>query len=359
MRYAQGGGVDAAGRARREALRLEAAALFVQGVSAEQVAVRLRVSERSAYRWKTAWVAGGSKALSSKGPLGPACRLSPRLQAKLAAMLEQGLAAHGWDDQVWTGARVATLIGRMFHKSYSPSAAIRLMRRLGFTPQMPTRRAVQRDEAAVAAWRAPGGRWTSARQRLAAVTGAYLCFEDEAGQSLTPPRSRTWGRRGVTPVVTVNGRSSGRVSIAGLIAVRPGARTRWFYRLRVHRPGRRTERRSLSERDCIGLIDAAHQQLNAPIILIWDRLNTHVSRKMKLMIDARQWLTVILLPAYAPDLNPVEWAWAHLKRRLANLAAGTLNRLEALIRTQMKSLQHRPDLLDGFITGTGLTFEPQ
>lgn len=190
------------------------------------------------------------------------------------------------------------------------------------------------------------------------MTGAYLCFEDEAGQNLTPPRSRTWGRRGRTPIVKVNGRSSGRISIAGMIATRPGLRTRWFYRLRVHRPGRRKERKSLSERDYIGLLDAAHQQLQAPIILIWDRLNTHVSRTMKEMIAARDWLTVVLLPAYAPDLNPVEWAWAHLKHSIANLTAGTLDRLKALIRNRLKSFQYQPDLLDRFIAGTGLILEP-
>jgi putative transposase len=189
------------------------------------------------------------------------------------------------------------------------------------------------------------------------VTGAYLCFEDEAGQNLTPPRNRTWGRRGVTPVVKVNGRGSGRISIAGMIAARPGQRTRWFHRLRVHRPGRKTERRSLSERDYIGLLDAAHRQLGTPIIVIWDRLNTHVSRRMKDMIAARDWLTVVLLPAYAPDLNPVEWAWAHLKHGLANLTAGTLDRLTALVRSQLKSFQYRPDLLDGFIAGTRLTLD--
>lgn len=143
VRYAQGGGAGAA-----EALRLEAAALFADDVSAEQVAKRLRVSERSAYRWKAAWSAGGAKALSSKGPLGPACRLSSMSQAKLAATLAEGPAAHAWDDQVWTGARVATLIGRRFHKSYSPSAAIRLMRRLGFTPQMPARLPQNRAQVA-------------------------------------------------------------------------------------------------------------------------------------------------------------------------------------------------------------------
>lgn len=84
---------------------MEAAALFAVGVPAEQVAKRLRVSPRSAYRWKAAWTAGGADALASKGPLGPPCRLSPRMQAKLAVMLEAGPAAHGWDDQVWAGAR--------------------------------------------------------------------------------------------------------------------------------------------------------------------------------------------------------------------------------------------------------------
>ncbi|MFE9926827.1 winged helix-turn-helix domain-containing protein [Streptomyces sp. NPDC005774] len=54
---------------------------------------------------------------------------------------------------MWTGARVATLIGRKFHVSYSVSGATRLMRRLGFTPQMPGRRAAERDEQAVAAWK--------------------------------------------------------------------------------------------------------------------------------------------------------------------------------------------------------------
>ncbi|MFJ3099537.1 winged helix-turn-helix domain-containing protein [Streptomyces hydrogenans] len=64
--------------------------------------------------------------------------------------LEQGPAAHGWvEDQVRTAARVATLIGRKFHVSYSVSGATRLMHRLGFSPQVPARRVAERDEQAV------------------------------------------------------------------------------------------------------------------------------------------------------------------------------------------------------------------
>ncbi|MFD5660003.1 transposase [Streptomyces hirsutus] len=64
---------------------------------------------------------------------------------------------------------------------------------------------------------------------------------------------------------------------------------------------------------------------------------------------------MFLLPAHAPDLNPVEGVWVHVRRSLADLAVVALDRLEALVRNRLKHLQYRPDALDGFIAGTGLT----
>uniref|UniRef100_UPI0016697A7E transposase n=1 Tax=Streptomyces albiflavescens TaxID=1623582 RepID=UPI0016697A7E len=183
-----------------------------------------------------------------------------------------------------------------------------------------------------------------------------MCFEDEAGFTRRPPTGRTWGWRGITPVVKVNGRGSGRVSVAGLIAMRPGSRTRLCHRLRRH-TGRKGERRSLSERDYIALVDGVHQLVKAPIVLVWDRLNTHVSHKMRDLIDARAWLTVFTLPAYAPELNAVEYLWAHVKHSLANLASVALGRLAALVCNRLKRLQYRPDVLDGFLAGTGLVID--
>jgi transposase len=149
--------------------------------------------------------------------------------------------------------------------------------------------------------------------RLAAATGAFICFEDEAGQTLRPPRARTWARRGHPPVVTVCGKGSGRVSVAGLVCFKPGSRSRLFYRVRVHR-GRKGERRSLSEAGYAELVTAAHIQLAAPVILIWDNLGTRLSRRMRTFIDAHpDWLTVERLPPYAPELNPVEGVRAHMK----------------------------------------------
>jgi hypothetical protein len=113
--------------------------------------------------------------------------------------------------------------------------------------------------------------------RQAALTGAWTCFEDEAGQSLRPGRARTWAPRGHTPVVRVSG-NAGRLSVAGMACMKPGRPGRLFYRLRVHRR-RKDDRRSMSEADYAHLITAAHRALNAPMIVVWDNLKCATRRR--------------------------------------------------------------------------------
>jgi hypothetical protein len=194
-------------------------------------------------------------------------------------------------------------------------------------------------------------------KKTAADLGAWVCFEDESGQGLRPPRGRTWGRRGHTPVVTVTGGSNKRVSLAALIAVRPGCRPRLIYRVHRRPPGRNDKRKGFTEADYAALLDAAHQQLGGPLIVVWD-LNTHVSAAMSELITARDWLTVFHLPPYAHELNPVELVWSHLKRSLANLAKRNLRELTVLVKTRLRRMQFRAGLLDGFLASTRLDLTP-
>ena len=77
-------------------------------------------------------------------------------------------------------------------------------------------------------------------------------------------------------------------------------------------------------------------------------------------LDAHpDWLTVVRLPAYASDLNPTEGAWSHLKRDLGNLVTCTVDQLAATVKTLLKRIQSRPELIDGFLAQTGLTLKPQ
>ncbi|WP_225101955.1 winged helix-turn-helix domain-containing protein [Streptomyces sp. CoH27] len=152
MRYAQGGGLTDGERAARERIRLQAVARFEGGETNKEIAAGLRVSERSVERWRRAWRERGRAGVVSKGSPGRP-KLSEVQVARLERELERGPLVHGWADQRWTLARVKTLIGRLFHVSYTVEGTWRLLRRYGWSWQQPARRAIERDDAAVEVWR--------------------------------------------------------------------------------------------------------------------------------------------------------------------------------------------------------------
>ena len=153
MRYPDGGGLDAAERARRERVRLAAAEMIEAGASDREVARRFRVTRMPANRWRRALAAGGRAALASKGPGGGPCKLSPAQVRELEAVLEAGPAAQGWEDQCWTLARIAEVVWRLFKVEYTLAGLDLLLHRIGWSVQVPARRAAERDEARIAAWR--------------------------------------------------------------------------------------------------------------------------------------------------------------------------------------------------------------
>jgi len=111
-----------------------------------------------------------------------------------------------------------------------------------------------------------------------------------------------------------------RSSLAGLTCYRPGQRSRLIYRAMVHK-GHKGEKKGFREADFAALVDAAHQQLAGPIVLVWDNLRGHVSAKMKALIAARPWLRVYTLPAYA----------AGNATNLARLAKTKLRKMQPLV----------------------------
>jgi putative transposase len=155
----------------------------------------------------------------------------------------------------------------------------------------------------------------------------------------------------------MTGGSNKRISLAALIAIKPGCRPRLIYRVHTSRPGKE-QRKGFTETGYARLLDAAHQQLGGPVVVVWDNLSSHVSAAMTELIEARGWLTVYQLPPYAHELNPVEPVWSHLKRSLANLAKRNLSQLTDLVRTRLRRMQYRPGLLEGFLASTRLDLTP-
>jgi len=109
------------------------------------------------------------------------------------------------------------------------------------------------------------------------------------------------------------------------------------------------------EADYAALLDAAHQQLGGPIVLVWDNLRMHLAEPLREFIARHaDWLTVFQLPSYSPDLNPQEGIWSLIKRDIGNLAAADLGQITRAVKHRLKRIQYRPDLVDGCLTGTGL-----
>jgi transposase len=153
MRYAQGGGLTAEECARREQVRLQAAEWIEEGATDAEVAARFRVTRMSANRWRRALADGGRPALASKGPGGAHCRLTPAQLEELQVLLDAGPAAWGWADQCWTLARIAAVVHERFGVDYTLPGVDLLLHRIGWSVQVPARRAAERDEQQIAAWR--------------------------------------------------------------------------------------------------------------------------------------------------------------------------------------------------------------
>lgn len=136
-----------------ERRRVKAAKYFEAGKGASEVARLLGVRKQSAHAWLKAWKAKGVAALKSKGPAGPKGRLSVEQKQRVMAAIVAGPRQQGYATEVWTLPRVAKLIEQQTGERYHPGHVWWLLRELGLSCQQPGRRAIERDEAAIAEWK--------------------------------------------------------------------------------------------------------------------------------------------------------------------------------------------------------------
>ena len=135
-----------------EQRRRKAIALLREGCSPQEVVRRLGVSVRSLQRWRKAVEENGSQALVAVPHPGRASFLSDEQKEDLLERLVEGPQSQGFDTDLWTCPRVKVLIERLYGVSYHVDHVSRLLRNLGFTPQKPARRALERDEEAIENW---------------------------------------------------------------------------------------------------------------------------------------------------------------------------------------------------------------
>ena len=175
-------------------------------------------------------------------------------------------------------------------------------------------------------------------------------FEDESGVSLLPSVRATWAPRGHTPVLRHRFIWK-RLSLAGALAYEPdGSDAHLVFELR---PGAYNDER------LIAFLTDFNELEQRPVLLIWDGLPAHRSRRMANWIAGqRHWLRVEPLPGYASELNPIEQAWGNLKStELANLCCNTIDDVADSAEDGLDRIASDSALCLAFLRHTGLRLD--
>ncbi|HMB05025.1 MAG TPA: IS630 family transposase [Isosphaeraceae bacterium] len=325
----------------REWRRLRVLQLKQQGWHQRDIAEALGASEVSVSRWLSRAREGGPEALRSRPAPGHPPTLSPVQRRLIPEFLWHGPEAYGFHGQVWTCARVAKVIEEEFGVSYHKDHVGRLLRELHWTPQMPIRRAIQRDEEAIRRWRDEV--WPDLRRR-ARRERRVLVFEDESGFYRLPGLVRTYAPEAHTPVSRED-QTRDHLSIMG--GMTPEGK---IYTL--------ARQQSLNGWHTIEFLVHLGRVAGTRLWVIWDGSPIHRRAEVaEFVSETRGQVWVEALPGYAPDLNPWdEGGWNHLKHvEMRNLVCRDLEELHEQFHLALGRLRQKPHLVQSFFAQAGLT----
>jgi transposase len=325
----------------REWRRFRALQLKERGWYQRDIAAALDVSEDAVSRWLRRARDGGPEALRARPSPGRAPKLSPAQKRLIPEFLWHGAAAYGFRGDVWTCARIARVIEEEFGVRYHKDHVGRLLKELRWTPQVPIKRATQRDEDAIRRWRAEV--WPELRRR-ARRERRVLVFEDESGFYLLPGVVRTYAPAARTPVLRER-QTRDHLSVMG--GMSPEGK--------VYTLARQELLNGLHSVEFLAhLLRVAGERL----LVIWDGSPIHRRAAVREFVaGARGRIWLATLPGYAPDRNPWdEGGWHHLKGvEMRNAVCRDLEELHQEFHLAIGRLRQKPYLVQAFFAQAGLS----
>lgn len=166
---------------------------------------------------------------------------------------------------------------------------------------------------------------------------------------MAPLARQTWSPRRHTPLLRHRTRAHQKVSVIAALCV-PPTRDNVHVYFRLH------PNRNITATEVVAFLRQLRRHLHSPLVLLWDRLQAHRATNVQTFLTPASHIHAVFFPAYAPELNPIEYAWGYLKGNpLANWAPLDLNQLVLGTRRSSHALQHRPDLLRSFIRHSSLS----
>ncbi len=228
---------------------------------------------------------------------------------------------------------VASLIEQKFAVKLGLTAVGELLAKLGLTPQKPLERAYQRNPEAIERWK----RETFPSIASAAkAQGGEVYFWDESGFRADTVHGKTWGERGKTPVIARPGQ---RQSISAASAV--NSKGAFWYS---------TYQGGLNGQLFVKLLKQMMRNRNKPVHLVVDGLPAHKTKPVKEYVASTEGrLRLHFLPGYAPELNPDELVWSHVKRTgVARTPLRKGEKLSEKIDMQLAAIKKMPALVRAF-----------
>jgi transposase len=325
----------------KEWRRLRAWELQQQGWRQQDIAEALDASQGAVSHWLRTAAREGRDALRSHPGPGAPPKLTPEQKRLIPDFLWHGAEAYGFHGDVWTCARIGWVIEQEFGVSYHKGHVARLLQDLGWTPQVPVTRALQRDEAVIERWRVEV--WPEVKQRARHERRA-LVFIDESGFYLLPGVVKTYGPKGKTPVVY---EWQTRDHLSVMAGVTPGGK---LYTL--------VRQDSLTCADSVVFLRHLLRQTGKRLLVIWDGSPIHRWKEVREFLggEGAQAVHVEALPGYAPDLDPLdEGGWHHLKHvEMRNLTCLDLEQLHLEFHLAVGRLRQKPHLIKSFFAQAGL-----
>jgi transposase len=327
-----------------EAIRLMAVERVRDGELASAVIASYGFSRTTIYKWVAAASKPGIglKALLSRPATGRPRALTPRQEQRVFRRVNgKDPRQYGLDFGLWTRSVVASLIERKFDVRIGLTAVGELLAKLGLTPQKPLQRAYQRDPKAIEKWQ----RETFPNiTRQAKASGGEVYFWDESGFRADTVHRKTWGVKGQTPVVERPGQ---RQSISAASAV--NSKGAFWYR---------TYQGGLNAELFVSLLQQMMRHRTKPVHLVVDGLPAHKTKLVKNYVSSTKGLlTLHFLPGYAPELNPDELVWSHMKRTgVAKTPLRKGERLQEKIETQLAAIRRMPGLVRSFFKAPGVAY---
>lgn len=282
-----------------EHIRLLAVDRVLAGEKPSAVAKSFGIYRTSIYKWLRTRRKRGREALRSTTAKGPTPKLTDSQKGQVRRwIIGKDPRQYGFDFGLWTRSIIAEMIQDRFEVSLTLPSVGRLLTSLDITPQKPLRRAYERDEKEIRKWLEE--KYPDLRKR-ARQRGAEIFFLDEVGVRSDSPLGRSYGLKGKTPVVKTSGQ---RQKINAISAV--NAKGAFWYKVYSGMLGAAL---------FIVMLKDLMKGRKKPVMLVVDGLPAHKAKSVANYVQSTKGrLELHFLPPYAPDLNPDEFVWSHLKQ---------------------------------------------